>query len=77
VLIGLERPLWVVQHCAVSEQQVQKLKSEEAKLTGAAGASLQRKFLSFVRKVELWPYHYEPSLSYPLGPIEPASRDAK
>lgn len=73
VLIGLERPLWVVQHCGVSGQQVREQKSEEAKLTGAAGANAQHSFLSLVRKIEVWPYQFEAGLSYPLESNQAAS----
>ncbi|MGD0975691.1 MAG: hypothetical protein ABR866_16505 [Candidatus Korobacteraceae bacterium] len=66
VLIGLERPLWVVQHCGASWQQIKDQQSEEAKLTGAAGASTEHTLLTFVRKAEVWRYQFDADMSYPL-----------
>lgn len=66
VLIGLQRPLWVVQHCGVSWQQIRDRKSEEAKQTGAIGAQTQSAFLKFVRKTEMWRYEFDAAMSYSL-----------
>lgn len=66
VLIGLQRPLWVVQHCGPSWQQITDQKSEEANQTGVAGAQIQNAFQKFVRKTEAWRYQFDPAMSYPL-----------
>ncbi len=71
VLIGLERPLWVVQHCGVSWQQIAQQRSEESKVIGAAGAEAQQKMFSYIRKVEVWRYRFDPSISYPQQPSRP------
>lgn len=66
VLIGLERPLWVVEHCGTSWRQIDEKQTEEARLTGAVGASIQHQLRTFVRKVEVWHYSFDPGMSYPL-----------
>jgi hypothetical protein len=66
VLIGLERPLWVVQHCGTSWQEIKDQQSQEAKLTGTIGVATLRKFLKLIRKTEVWRYQFDARMSYPL-----------
>ena len=66
VLIGLERPLWVVQHCGASWQEIKDQQSQEAKLTGTIGAEIQHKFLKLIRKTAMWRYQFDAGMSYPL-----------
>jgi hypothetical protein len=75
VLIGLERPLWVVERCGTSWQQISDQQSEEAKLTGDRGKQALHSLLALVRKSEVWRYRFDAGMSYPLPSSPPSGSD--
>lgn len=65
VLIGLERPLWVVEHCGSSWEEIDRQKERERKAGGAKGTSAYSEFLKYVRKTEVWRFRYDAEMAYP------------
>lgn len=71
VLIGLERPLWVVQRCGSSWEAIRQQQDQEGKAAGSEGAQVMDKFRKYVRKVEVWRFRFDPEMSYPRAAARP------
>ena len=71
VLIGLERPLWVVQHCGSSWEAIRQQRDDEAKAAGAAGVQAMDEFRKYIRKVDVWRFRFDPEMSYPREGTRP------
>ena len=71
VLIGLERPLWVVQHCGSSWEEIRRQEEQERKTAGPEGGRVTEEFLKYVRKVEVWRFHFDAEMSYPRAATRP------
>jgi hypothetical protein len=72
-LIGLERPLRIVQHCGSSWEAIRQQRDQEENTTGSEGARLMTEFRKYVRKVEVWRFRFDPEMSYPRESTRPKS----
>ena len=71
VLIGLERPLWVVEHCGSSWETIRQQQDQESKAAGSDGAQVMEEFRKYVRKAEVWRFRFDAEMSYPRAAARP------
>lgn len=71
VLIGLERPLWAVQRCGSSWEEIHRQEEQERKTAGSDDAQVTEEFLKYVRKVRVWRFHFDSEMSYPRAATRP------
>jgi hypothetical protein len=62
MLIGLERPLWVVEHGRSTWEEIDRQKEHEREMSGSVGAQVTAKILKYVRK--FGGFRFDPEMSY-------------